>query len=266
MDKARVPLVAGNWKMHHGGASAIDLAAELTRRAARIDGVEIVLAPPFTALAAVAQTCAELAEMERSSPFRVAGQDVHFEEKGAFTGEVSAPMLVEAGCTFVIVGHSERRQLFGETDVLVAKKAKAALAHRLHPIVCIGETLAEREAGRALEVVLGQLAAVMDVLVAGRGAVVLAYEPVWAIGTGKNATPADAQEVHGAIRKALVERDPALAQRTRILYGGSVKADNAADLLRERDVDGALVGGASLDAASFEAILRAARQLLDLPA
>lgn len=266
MDKARVPLVAGNWKMHHGGASAIDLAAELTRRAAKIDGVEIVLAPPFTALAAVAQTCAELAEMERSSPFRVAGQNVHFEEKGAFTGEVSPPMLVEAGCTFVIVGHSERRQLFGETDELVAKKAKAALTHRLHPIVCIGETLAEREAGRALSVVLGQLAAVMDVLVAGRGAVVLAYEPVWAIGTGKNATPADAQEIHAAIRKALVERDPTLAQRTRILYGGSVKPDNAAELLREKDVDGALVGGASLDVGSFEAILRAARQLLDLPA
>ena len=266
MNAARIPLVAGNWKMHHGGASAIELAADLTRRAARIDGVEIVLAPPFTALAAVAMTCAEMAEMEHTTPLRVAAQNVHAEDKGAFTGEISPPMLLEAGCTWVIVGHSERRQLFGETDAMVAQKAKAALAHRLHPIVCIGETLAEREAGRALEVVLGQLAAVTDVLVAGKGAVVVAYEPVWAIGTGKTATPADAQEIHGAIRKALAERDPVLAGKTRILYGGSVKPDNTAELLGQPDIDGALVGGASLDAASFEAILRAARQLLDRPA
>ena len=266
MHPTRIPLIAGNWKMHHGGASAIDLAAEVSRMAAHCNGVEVVIAPPFTALAAVAQTCTELAEAHHRAPIGVAAQNLHPGDKGAFTGEVSGPMLIEAGCTWVIVGHSERRQQFGETDASVAKKAVAALEHHLHPIVCIGETLAQREAGHAIEVVVSQLSAVLDVVIGAKGAVVLAYEPVWAIGTGRNATPADAQEIHAAIRAAIAARDPGIASKTRVLYGGSVKGDNAVDLLSQPDLDGALVGGASLDSASFEAILRAARQILDRPA
>lgn len=261
MNKSRVPLIAGNWKMFHGGASGIDLAAEVARIAGRLAGVECVIAPPFTALAAVAQTVAELAEQTGSAPIGVAAQNFYPEEKGAFTGEVSAPMLVEAGCRWVIVGHSERRQLFAETDAFVAKKAKVALENKLHPIVCVGETLEERGAGATLDVVLRQVNAAMDALLAGKGAAVVAYEPVWAIGTGKVATPADAQEVQSAIRRAIAERDAALAEKIRILYGGSVKADNAAGLLGQPDVDGALVGGASLDAAGFGTILRAAAEL-----
>lgn len=261
MNAARTPVIAGNWKMFHGGASGVELAAAVARSAGELRGVEVVVAPPFTALAAVAQTVAEIAEEQHRAPIGVAAQNFYPEEKGAFTGEVSAPMLVEAGCSWVIVGHSERRQLFSETDAFVAKKAKIALESRLHPIVCVGETLEERGAGATLDVVLRQVRAAMDALVQGKGAAVIAYEPVWAIGTGKNATPADAQEVQGAIRKLLAERDPALAQKTRILYGGSVKPDNAAALLGQPDVDGALVGGASLDAAGFGTILRAAAEL-----
>jgi triosephosphate isomerase len=261
MHPARTPLIAGNWKMHHGGASGVELAAEVARLSLEVGAVEVVVAPPFTALAAVAQTVSEIGEAAGRPPIGVAAQNLHAEEKGAFTGEISGAMLVEAGCRWVIVGHSERRQLFGETDASVAKKTQAALEARLHPIVCVGETLEERGAGATLEIVLRQVRAVLDVLSSGKGAAVLAYEPVWAIGTGKVATPADAQEVQGAIRAALAEKSPELAQRTRILYGGSVKGDNAAALLAERDVDGALVGGASLDAAGFGAILRAAQQL-----
>ncbi|MBI2390817.1 MAG: triose-phosphate isomerase [Deltaproteobacteria bacterium] len=265
MNRARTPLIAGNWKMHHGGASGAELAAAVQRIAAQLRGVECVVAPPFTALAAVAQTVAEIAEQTGHASIGVAAQNFYPEEKGAFTGEVSASMLADAGCNWVIVGHSERRQLFGETDAFVAKKAKVALEARLHPIVCVGETLEERGAGATLEVVLRQLRAATDALVAGKGAAVVAYEPVWAIGTGKNATPADAQEVHAAIRKELSARDAGLAERTRILYGGSVKADNAASLLGQPDVDGALVGGASLDVAAFGAILRAAAELASRP-
>lgn len=261
MDTTRVPVIAGNWKMHHGSASGVELAAEVARIARDLVRVEVVVAPPFTAIAAVAQTVAEIAEQTGRAPIGVAGQNLYPDEKGAFTGEVSGPMLFDAGCSWVIVGHSERRQLFAETDAFVARKAKAALDAKMHPIVCVGETLEERGAGATLDVVLRQLGAVMDALVAGKGAAVVAYEPVWAIGTGKNATPADAQEVHAAIRKAIADRDPTLAQRTRILYGGSVKPDNAASLLSQPDVDGALVGGASLDAAGFGAILRAAQEL-----
>jgi triosephosphate isomerase len=261
MNKARVPLIAGNWKMFHGGASGIDLAMDVARIANRLPGVECVIAPPFTALAAIAHGVAEIAEQLGAAPIGVAAQNFYPEEKGAFTGEISAQMIAESGCRWVIVGHSERRQLFAETDAFVAKKAKVALDTLLHPIVCIGETLEDRSAGATLDVVLRQLNAAMDALVAGKGAAVVAYEPVWAIGTGKVATPADAQEVHGAIRKAIAERDPVLAERTRILYGGSVKPDNAAALLAQTDIDGALVGGASLDSAGFGAILRAAAEL-----
>lgn len=251
----RTKLIAGNWKMFHGGASGVELAAEVARVAARVPNVECVVAPPFTALAAVAQMVSELGEQLGHRPIGVAAQNFYPEEKGAFTGEVSARMIAEAGCHWVIVGHSERRQLFGETDAFVAKKVRVAIENGLHPIFCVGETLEERGAGATLDVVLRQVNAAKDGLAAGKGGVVIAYEPVWAIGTGKNATPADAQEVHAAIRAAL---DPSLRERTRILYGGSVKPDNAAALLAQPDVDGALVGGASLDAAGFGAILRAA--------
>jgi triosephosphate isomerase len=262
MNPRRIPLIAGNWKMHHGGASGLDLALEVAKLSRELRGVEVVVAPPFTVLAAVAQSLEELAE-QRGLLVGVAGQNMHFEEKGAFTGEVSAPMLVDAGCRWVILGHSERRQLFGETDELVAKKTKSALEHKLHPIVCVGETLEERTAGKTLEIVLRQVRAAMPQLLTARGAAVIAYEPVWAIGTGKVATPADAQEVHAAIRAELLkEGGDAIATPTRILYGGSVKPDNARALLAQTDIDGALVGGASLDVAQFGGILQAAAALV----
>ena len=182
-------------------------------------------------------------------------------DSGAFTGEVSAPMLLEAGCSWVILGHSERRQFFGDTDAFVAEKVSAALTAGLLPIVCVGETLAERESGRTLDVVERQVRAFVETIASSSRPVAIAYEPVWAIGTGKNAGPAEAQEVHSAIRKWLGDKSRELASGTRILYGGSVKADNARSLLAAEDVDGALVGGASLDATSFGAIARAAEAL-----
>jgi len=247
--------------MHHGGASGVELAVQIARFSAELRGVEVVVAPPFTAIAAVSASVAEAAEQLHRAPIGVAGQNLYPEDKGAFTGEVSGPMLVEAGCTWVILGHSERRQIFGESDEFVARKVKAALGARLHPIVCVGETLDERTAGKTLDVVLRQLGAVLDGLASADGAAVVAYEPVWAIGTGKVATPKDAQDVHAAIRAVLAKRDSKLADRTRILYGGSVKGENAADLLSQADIDGALVGGASPDVAQFGSILRAAAAL-----
>jgi triosephosphate isomerase len=251
MNLLRRPLVAGNWKMHHGGASGVALAADVVRLAPDVPHVDIVIAPPFTALAACAHEC-------DGSRIDVAGQNLYPKDGGAYTGEVSPRMLVEAGCSWVILGHSERRHHFGETDAFVAHKVKAALVAGLVPIVCVGETLAEREAGHTLAVVERQVKAFLPILTEAPRAVAIAYEPVWAIGTGKNAGPAEAQEVHEAIRGWLAHSSAALASDTRILYGGSVKADNAKELLAAPDVDGALVGGASLDAASFAAIVRAA--------
>jgi len=207
---------------------------------------EVVVAPPFTALAAVAP-------LLRGTALGLGAQDMHWEKEGAFTGAVSGPMLRDAGCTHVIVGHSERRQLFGDTDEGVARKAGAALAHGLVPIVCVGETLAERESSRTMEVVERQVERALRTITPQQAAgIVVAYEPVWAIGTGKVATPEQAQEVHAFIRK-LVARShgDAVAAALRILYGGSVKPDNAGALMAQPDLDGALVGGASLDAASF---------------
>jgi triosephosphate isomerase len=261
MNQNRVPLIAGNWKMHHGGASGVDLAVAGAERASELAGVEVVVAPPFTALAAVAHAVEEVASKRGRPPIGVSGQNLYPEAKGAFTGEVSGPMLKEAGCRWVILGHSERRQILGENDEFVAQKTVAAIASGLHPIVCIGETLEERAAGKTLDVVLRQLRAAMDAISSARGAAVVAYEPVWAIGTGKVATPADAQEVHAAIRGELRGKDPRLAEATRVLYGGSVKGENARDLLAQIDIDGALVGGASLDADGFGLILRAAHAL-----
>lgn len=254
MNPARRPLIAGNWKMNLGGAKGVELAGEVARLAREVPHVELVIAPPFTALAACAHEC------DRSG-VAVAGQNLYPKDSGAFTGEISPSMLVESGCTWVILGHSERRQHFGETDAFVAQKVTAALGAGLRPIVCVGETLAEREGGHTLEVVERQVRAVLPALGSAKVPIALAYEPVWAIGTGKNAGPAEAQEVHQAIRGWLAGTSAALASGTRILYGGSVKPDNARDLLAAADVDGSLVGGASLEAASFAAIARAAEGL-----
>lgn len=240
--------------MHHGGASGVELVGAVVELSVDLPHVDLVVAPPFTALAACAHEC-------DGSRVEIAAQNVYPKDSGAFTGEVSVPMLLEAGCGWVIVGHSERRQHFGENDAFVAHKVAAALKGGLVPIVCVGETLAERDAGRTLEVVERQFRAFLETIARADRSVAIAYEPVWAIGTGKNAGPAEAQEVHGALRRWLRDAKEELASGTRILYGGSVKPDNARDLLAAPDVDGALIGGASLDAASFGAIARAAESL-----
>jgi triosephosphate isomerase len=240
--------------MHHGGASGVVLVGAIVELALDLPHVDLVVAPPFTALAACAHEC-------DGSRVEIAAQNVYPKDSGAFTGEVSVPMLLEAGSSWVIVGHSERRQHFGESDDFVAQKVAAALKGGLAPIICVGETLAEREGGHTLEVVERQLRAFLETIAHAARSVAIAYEPIWAIGTGKNAGPAEAQEVHGALRKWLRHATEELAAGTRILYGGSVKPDNARALLAEPDVDGALIGGASLDAASFGAIARAAESL-----
>jgi triosephosphate isomerase len=254
MNRNRRPLIAGNWKLNHGGASACTLAADVAKRTAGFDKVDVVVAPPFTALAAVAH---ELADTKVT----VAAQNLYPKDTGAFTGEVSAPMLLESGAKWVIIGHSERRQYFGETDASVAEKVTAALAKGLRPIACVGETLAEREKGDTLPVVGRQIDAVAKILAGQAGVGVIAYEPVWAIGTGKVAGPEQAQEVHAAIRAQLSKIGKDFAEKTLILYGGSVKGSNAAGLLECTDIDGGLVGGASLDAADFAAIAAAAQAL-----
>ncbi|WP_164016774.1 triose-phosphate isomerase [Pyxidicoccus trucidator] len=250
----RRKIVAGNWKMNKTVPEALALVRELRGLVAPLgDTVEVVLAPTFVALQ-------PLHVALEGAPLQLAAQNCHWETSGAFTGEVSAPMLAELGCAYVIVGHSERRQLFGDTDELVNKRARAVRAAGMTPIVCVGETLAEREANQTLEVVERQVRGALAGFEAKDVATfVLAYEPVWAIGTGRNATSAQAQEVHAAIR-ALLGRlyDGETAGRVRIQYGGSVKPDNAAELLGQPDVDGALVGGASLKAADFAAIVKAA--------
>jgi triosephosphate isomerase len=255
----RTPLVCGNWKLQPATIAlaetlARDVVAELrSSESSSPKGVEVAVAPPFTALASVGRAIA-------GSSVALCAQDVCAEEKGAFTGEVAPSMLLDVGAGLCIVGHSERRTYYGETDALVSKKRQACLARGLRPIVCVGEPLAEREAGRAQAWVLRQI----DGSLEGADAAsllrcVIAYEPIWAIGTGKVAAPEDAQEMHVGIRARLAEKfgDKA-AQAMRILYGGSVKADNAADLMAEPDIDGALVGGASLDAKGFAGIVRAA--------
>jgi len=250
---ARRKFVCGNWKMHKTGAEARSLVREVRAGAEALAAtVDVAVAPPFTALFAAA---AEL----QGSRIGLAAQNVHFEPQGAYTGEVSAPMLAEVGCRFVLVGHSERRQLFGETDESAGRKVKASLAAGLSPILCVGETLPEREAGRTLEVVSRQVrAGLAGLSPAEVGKTTLAYEPVWAIGTGRTATAAQAQEVHAAVRAILRELAGAGADGIRIQYGGSVKPENAAELMAQPDVDGALVGGASLKAADFVQIVKGA--------
>lgn len=258
MKSARTPLVAGNWKLHGTIAESVELARTVLHRLDRASQTEVVVAPAFTALWAVHQALSTHGPRE-AARVGLAAQDVYWEDHGAFTGEVSAPLLKDVGCTYVIVGHSERRQLFGEQDDAVRRKAAALLSHGVTPIVCIGETLEQREAGRTEGVVLGQLDAALTGLDRGSVArVVIAYEPVWAIGTGRTAKAADAQAVHAAIRARLGERHGDAAEAVRILYGGSVKPDNAGELMAQPDIDGALVGGASLKADSFLAIVQAA--------
>lgn len=247
----RVPLLAGNWKMHGTVAESRQLATALVDGVRGVADREILVAPTSPALTTVA-------ECLTGSRILLAGQNLHWEDKGAFTGEVSAPMLAAAGCSHVIVGHSERRQFFGDTDEWVARKVNAALRGGLIPIVCVGETLQEREANETWAVIDRQIRAALYGLESPAiGRLVLAYEPVWAIGTGKVATPEQAQEVHASIRTLLGELGgPAVAGATRILYGGSVKPDNIDALMRQPDLDGALVGGASLNAADFTRIVR----------
>jgi triosephosphate isomerase len=247
----RVPLVIGNWKMHGTVAEARDLAQAVRDGLKRLRGVDVAVCPPFTALAAVAETLA-------GSPVALGAQNCHWEERGAFTGEISPPMLTELGCRFVLLGHSERRHVFRETDEEINRKVAAALRHGLTPVLCVGETAEERRQGLTFTVVEGQLRAGWTALAAEDiGRCILAYEPVWAIGTGVNATPTQAVEVHVYLRALVSEvGSKEAAQSIRILYGGSVKADNAAEFTQEPDIDGVLVGGASLQAPSFVTIAR----------
>lgn len=251
---ARRKLVVGNWKMHGSRAGNAELLRGIL--AAGPFAAELAVCAPFPYLADVATALA-------GSALAWGAQDCSAHEQGAYTGEVSAAMLAELGCRFVIVGHSERRALHRESDLLVAEKAAAALAHRLVPIVCVGETLLQREHAQTEVVVQRQLGAVLALLGERAREIVVAYEPVWAIGTGEVATPEDAQEVCGAIRHWLSKQhDATTAENVRILYGGSVKANNVASIMAQPDVDGALVGGASLNPEEFAAIAR----FYDLPA
>ncbi len=253
----RRPLVAGNWKMNKSLSEACELARGVAEGLAQADPdgkIDVVLGPPYLALPAVAEEI-------KGSPIGVSGQDCSAEKEGAFTGEVSVSMLKDAGATHVILGHSERRELMGEGDTLVAQKAAAAHAGGLQPIICLGEPLPTRIAGGTLERIDHQLQhSVFDAFRDAPTGLVIAYEPVWAIGTGVTATPEQAQEVHAFIRKRLGEHFGVdWAEKTRILYGGSMKPDNAADLLAQGDIDGGLIGGASLNSGDFLGIIRAAQ-------
>ncbi len=248
----RTKMIAGNWKMNASKPMVRDLIAGILGRLDAVRSAEVLVLPPFPYLPLVQS-------LTDNTPVLLGGQDLSEHESGAYTGEVAGDMLSEWGCGYVLVGHSERRSLFGESDELVAAKFVSAQKAGLQPILCLGESLAEREAERTSEVVARQLDAVLSV--AGIGAfsrAIVAYEPVWAIGTGRTASPEQAQAVHASIRAQLGSHDDIIAGRVRILYGGSVKADNAADLFARKDIDGGLIGGASLTAESFMAIYQAA--------
>jgi triosephosphate isomerase len=246
----RIPLIAGNWKMHKTLAEARALSQAIRDGAAQATHCQIVLAPPYSALAAVA-------EVIRDTPLVLGAQNVHWEAQGAFTGEISIPMLEDLGCGMVILGHSERRQFFGETDQTVNRRLRAVLKSSLTPIVCIGETLAQREEGSYHAVISQQLAGGLDLLThQDLLRIILAYEPVWAIGTGRTASTEVAQEVHRSIRTWLAQRfGDETARQVRIVYGGSIKPENISDLMRQPDIDGGLVGGACLEAKSFLRII-----------
>ncbi|UCE42174.1 MAG: triose-phosphate isomerase [Candidatus Aminicenantes bacterium] len=247
------PFIAGNWKMFKTIPEAVDMVQKLHEASVGMDGAQFVVIPPFTALSEVARALQE-------SPIQIGAQNMHWEEQGAFTGEVAAPMLKDVGCTFVVLGHSERRQFFGETSETVNKKIKAAFAHGLVPIMCIGESLEERKNGNTITKVQTQITEGLEELDAEKICqIIFAYEPIWAIGTGLTATPDQAQEVHGFIRSSLAEKHGnTVASCAIILYGGSVKPENTYSLLKEKDINGALVGGASLKADSFAEIAREA--------
>ena len=249
----RKKLIAGNWKMNKTSADAVSLARDLVAAVGTSPEVEVVICPPFTALEAVAKVV-------DGSLIKLGAQNMHYEASGAFTGEVSAPMLRAIFATHVILGHSERRTLFGETDELVNKKVLSALKNQLKPILCVGESLAEREAGSTLKVVQTQTERGLEgVSKEQASTLVVAYEPVWAIGTGKVATTEQAQEVHAFIRGLLTKHyGEAVSQKVRILYGGSMKPSNAPELLAQKDIDGGLIGGASLEARSFVELVKAA--------
>jgi len=249
----RKPLIAGNWKMNLSIDESVSLVKAISAGIDDLDGVETLVSPPFTALKSVKQVIA-------NSGIFLAAQNMHWEMEGAYTGEISGRMLKEIGCTHVILGHSERRSLFRETSETVDLKAKAAVGLGLIPIVCVGETLEEREAGHAFDVIREQLNVSLHNFVAEQisfSTTILAYEPVWAIGTGKSATPEQAQEVHQFIREWIITNfESQVANQIRILYGGSVKAQNISELMSKADIDGALVGGASLNPSSFIKIIR----------
>ncbi len=252
----RKKIIAGNWKMHKTPAEAVQLVNELKVKVVNIHHVDMIVCPPYLAIPAVQASLKETA-------IRVGAQNVFWEDQGAYTGEISAPMLVNAGCSYVIIGHSERRQYFHETDETINRKIKKALKFQLKPIFCIGETLEQREAGQTFPVLKTQLdGGLAGIDAAAIQNIVIAYEPVWAIGTGRNATPEQAQEAHQFIRSTLAEKfGRPIADGLRIQYGGSVKPENAEALLSQPDVDGALVGGASLKADSFADIIQAAENL-----
>jgi triosephosphate isomerase len=250
MNAKRRPILVGNWKMNMTATQALELASKLIPLIASVKDRDIVLGPPFTSIAAVAETI-------KGTNISLAAQNLHWEDKGAFTGEISADMLLDSGCKYVIIGHSERRQYFGETDESVNKKVKQALKKGLLPILCVGETLAEREAGKLNDIISRQVTGgLKDISAEDMKKVVVAYEPVWAIGTGKTATPGQANDVHALIRqkvKALYSAD--IAEGLRIQYGGSVTPENVSVLMAMPDIDGALVGGASLKPESFAALV-----------
>jgi len=248
----RSKLIAGNWKMNLTAAQGVALANAIRKDLAPKPGVEAAVCPPFTALDAVGKAL-------KGSPLALGAQNMHAKADGAYTGEVAASMLIELGCAYVILGHSERRTLFGETDKTVNEKAKAALAAGLKPIVCVGETLVQRQAGQTAAVIAAQVTGSLEGLGGSLARLVIAYEPVWAIGTGLTASPAQAQEVHAQIRGLLAGLGGAAAAREVVIqYGGSMKPDNARELLAQPDIDGGLIGGAALKADSFLAIINAA--------
>ena len=251
----RKPFVAGNWKMNTDGHTSVNLAERIASGSSEIAGpkVHVAVIPPFVYIPAVVKALS-------TSSIAVGAQDIYYEQKGAFTGEKSASMLKDIGCTYVLCGHSERRHVIGETDELINKKVTATISGGLLPILCVGELIEERKASKTEEVVTRQVKnGLAGLSVEKASAVTIAYEAVWAIGTGLTATPQQAQEVHALIRKLLGEMyNGQLAEESRILYGGSVKPGNAADLMREQDIDGLLVGGASLNTDDFTAIIQAA--------
>ncbi|HEX4821163.1 MAG TPA: triose-phosphate isomerase [Acidimicrobiales bacterium] len=254
MSNARKPLISGNWKMHHNHFEAIQTVQKLAFLLSKedFDAVDVSIHPPFTDLRSVQITIAD----QKATELALGAQNCHWEEKGAFTGEVSAVFLKKLDCAYVIAGHSERRELFGETDEMVNKKVRSIFTHEMTPIMCVGETLEEREGGTTEAKVVGQVEAGIAGLKAEQVAtLVIAYEPIWAIGTGRTATPDDAQSVCALVRDTVARKvSREAADALRVQYGGSVKSDNIVDLMAQRDVDGALVGGASLDADEFARI------------